>query len=555
MARTIRLATSATALLFIAAAVAFVSPAAAAKIDIGTLTYWLGDASTAGSQDGTGTGSSGAHFNLPGGCGVDKDGNVYILDTDNAVIRKVAAGTSTTHIVAGRDGEPADEAGTGTDAQFKSVVAMAFQPSGTIAYLLDSSAHRVLKFTVASALVETFAGDGTPGTQEGIGELARLNSPSAAVVSRDGASLFVTERDAQRVRKFSLNNGQSSNFAGTAGAAGDATGTGAAARFNGPLGIARNGASMLYVADSNNRKIRTLTMSNAAMATLTGTGEAGSRDGSKANAQFVLPRHMVVGHRGDYLYVADGNVVRRVDVVSGYVDTVAGDGTIGWSSNANTIKGKLQATVGLCIRASSSESTMYITGAHSVSYVQEHYTITKTLPATPPSPNEPPTPTSAPPAAAVTGSISISGSAWATVLDNDATQVSLKNALVADFALLLGLDASAIHIDNVERNNDGELVVDFHITDESGAIDREAVANKIQTQADTAEFLDATLLVYRTAAPTGSIVVTGVSADAQVDVEPTSTPAPKKNLGAASPVYFYSAMISSLLLALVPAVM
>ena len=113
---------------------------------------------------------------------------------------------------------------------------------------------------------------------------ARFSSPTGAVVDIAG-NLFVTDSGNHTIRKITL-AGLVTTFAGTAGAAGSTDGSGSAATFNNPTGIAIDISGNLIVADSGNHTLRKITAA-AVVSTLAGTaGAAGSTDSTRATARF-----------------------------------------------------------------------------------------------------------------------------------------------------------------------------------------------------------------------------------------------------------------------------
>jgi len=116
------------------------------------------------------------------------------------------------------------------------------------------------------------------GTPDGIGAAARFNWPCGVAVDGTG-NVFVSDTNSNTIRKITP-MGVVTTLAGTAGSDGSADGTGAAARFNSPSGVAVDGAGNVFVADSNNNAIRKITPTGV-VTTLAGTaGSAGSADGT-----------------------------------------------------------------------------------------------------------------------------------------------------------------------------------------------------------------------------------------------------------------------------------
>ena len=155
------------------------------------------------------------------------------------------------------------------------------------------------------AVVSTLAGAaGSIGSADGPAGVARFNNPFGVAVDAAG-TVYVADASNQTIRKITP-AGAVSTLAGTAGSAGSADGTGAAARFSNPSGVAVDAAGAVYVADTNNHTIRKISLAGA-VSTLAGTaGIFGSANGTGAAARFNNPSGVAVDAAGA-VYVADRN--------------------------------------------------------------------------------------------------------------------------------------------------------------------------------------------------------------------------------------------------------
>ncbi|MBI5137866.1 MAG: hypothetical protein HZA24_11115 [Nitrospirae bacterium] len=171
--------------------------------------------------------------------------------------------------------------------------------------------------------VAPFAGEGVAGFRDGPREAARFNWPTAVAVTPDW-SVYVADFGNHRIRRVDP-GGRVTTLAGS-GADGFADGTGPAAAFSGPNGLALGPDGALYVADAGNARIRRVAL-DGAVTTVAGDGVRGVRDGPAARARFVYPTGLAFDRKG-LLYVVDrwaNNV--RVVTPEGVVGTLAGDGT------------------------------------------------------------------------------------------------------------------------------------------------------------------------------------------------------------------------------------
>jgi sugar lactone lactonase YvrE len=172
--------------------------------------------------------------------------------------------------------------------------------------------------------VVTIAGNGTLGFADGNIADARFYQPTGIALDTDG-NMYVADSENHRIRKITP-GGTVSTLAGS-GTSGSAEGVGTAAQFNSPRAVAVDAAGNVYVADGLNHKIRQITPAGE-VSTLAGSGAYGFADGDGVNAKFYFPKGIALDASGN-LYVADdiNHRIRKI-TPTGTVTTIAG-GTSG----------------------------------------------------------------------------------------------------------------------------------------------------------------------------------------------------------------------------------
>lgn len=295
-----------------------------------TLAPFAGNMSTSpGNTDGTGPN---ARFNFPYGVATDSAGNTYVADSRNRTIRKITPAGLVTSL-AGNSKTSGSIDGTGAAASFSYPVGIATDSVGNL-YVTDgygagnTNNYTIRKITPAG-IVTTLAGvPGVAGFADGTGAAASFNGPTGIATDSAG-NVYVADTNNSTIRKITP-AGTVTTVAGTAGQTGSADGSGVAARFSGPQGIATDSFGNLYVADSGNNTIRKIAATNlfapvAIVTTLAGTaGQRGSADGSGAAASFNHPYGIATDSAGN-IYVGDsGNYTVRKITPTGVVTTLAG---------------------------------------------------------------------------------------------------------------------------------------------------------------------------------------------------------------------------------------
>lgn len=269
-----------------------------------------------------------AQFNQPQALLADGDG-VLIFDGGNLRLRRLAGGQVSTVAALGSQHTtvktPPD--GNGLDPRLGSPGGMAWLPDGRLA-VADTGNHlvRTLRLAAGGAQLDTWAGAGVAGLADGAGLDARFALPEA--LAADGQGNVIVADTANHALRWLTPDGRTTTLAG--GAAGFADGPAAQARFNAPGGIAISAdGRRIVVADRNNHRIRELLKDAGGKwtaRTLAGSGQAGRADGTGSAASFRLPAGVALAPNGDVLVAdTDNNLIRRIDT-DGRVTTVAGSG-------------------------------------------------------------------------------------------------------------------------------------------------------------------------------------------------------------------------------------
>src|SRR5215813_8779914 len=302
------------------------------------VTTIAGAAGTSGYTDGNGPD---ARFKRLSGIAVGPDDSIYIADAGNQRIRmaRPSAGNAptvwTVSTVAG-NGTAGFADGAGAAAMFNNPQGVTVGPNGLV-YVADTANNRIRRIAT-DGTVTTLAGDGTPGLQNGAGNQARFNAPQGVAVDNSG-NVYVADTGNAAVRKID-SGGTVSSLAGD-GSIGSNDSPGA--RFDGLVGIAVEGQNIyVYLADSGNHRIRRLDVSGTVI-TVAGA-ERGFKDGSAAQARFAEPSGIAIDSDGQIVIAdAVNSLIRSVDpnlATSGSnqaVTTLAGTGIRGLTDGSGNV--------------------------------------------------------------------------------------------------------------------------------------------------------------------------------------------------------------------------
>jgi len=256
-----------------------------------------------------------AAFNHPQGMALAGD-ILYVADTENHLLRAIDLGARTVATVAG----------TGIQSHFRAdggdALTSALNSPWDLAlvggYILIAMAgpHQIWLYDPDEQKVGVFAGSGAEARVDGTLAESAFAQPSG--IATDGAYLFVADSETSSIRQIDIMEGEVATLAGLdLFEFGDVDGTGETVRLQHPLGV-EYGDDALYIADTYNSKIKRLDLSTGAVRTIAGTGTAG-------NADSALYEPGGLSLAGDTLYIADTNnhAIRRLDLTTGALSTLA----------------------------------------------------------------------------------------------------------------------------------------------------------------------------------------------------------------------------------------
>jgi hypothetical protein len=289
----------------------------------------------AGGGVGDGDSATSAILFQPLGTATDAAGNVYIADAQNNRIRKVATNGIITTVAGNGVAGYSGDGGAATNAELSFPSGVSIDGAGDL-YIADQGNNRIRAVTPDGTIL-TIAGNGTAGYSGdgGAATNAELSFPSGVAI--DGAgNLYIADSQNNRIRKVAAGvlTPTITTVAGngTAGYAGDGGGA-SSAELSYPYGLAFDATGNLYIADSGNSVVRKVA-TNSTITTVAGNGTEGySGDGGAAtSAELDAPISVTIDGVGN-LYIADNGNNRIRKVASGKISTIAGNGTAGYSGD------------------------------------------------------------------------------------------------------------------------------------------------------------------------------------------------------------------------------
>ena len=250
---------------------------------------------------GDGGPATAAQMNEPYEVRFDSAGNMYVDEMQNHVIRKVDARTRIITTVAGT-GAPgfSGDGGPAAKAQLRQPHSIAFDAEGRL-LICDIGNLRIRRVDLKTGVIDTWAGTGDRGpTPDGAPVSGTpLNGPRAITAAPDG-SLYLVLREGNAVYRIDSRAQRIYRFAGTGetGYTGD-NGPAKTARFAGPKGIAWAPDDSLYLADTENHAIRRIDLKTGTITTVAGTGQRGNDpDGDALHCRLSRPHGIFVDRSG-----------------------------------------------------------------------------------------------------------------------------------------------------------------------------------------------------------------------------------------------------------------
>ncbi|MEY2612967.1 MAG: Virginiamycin lyase [Planctomycetota bacterium] len=227
--------------------------------------------------EGDGGSALQASFNQPHEIRFDRKGDLYVVDMQNHVVRKIEMSTGIIRTVVGTgkpgyqgDGGPADR------AMLRQPHSIQFGPDGSL-FICDIGNHVIRRVNMDSGVIETFAGTGRAGPTPDAAPIVGtpLNGPRSIDFDSQG-DMWLATREGNQVFRLRMKEGRYEHIAGTgkSGTAGEG-GLAKTAELKGPKGIALDGAGNVWLADTESHRVRRIDAKTGVIETIAGTGQEG----------------------------------------------------------------------------------------------------------------------------------------------------------------------------------------------------------------------------------------------------------------------------------------
>jgi streptogramin lyase len=276
-----------------------------------------------------------ARLDQPFDVAIGPGGDLYFSDTFNHCVRRVERASGLINTVAGCGKKGfAGDGGAATEAMLNEPYGVALDQHGNI-FIVDRLNFRIRRVDAKTKKIETIAGDGQPRYfgDGGPANAASLREPNGIALGERDDKLFIADVADQRLRVVDLKTGQIATFAGTGRKvhSGD-RGPASQASLHGPRAVHVDHNGHVYVCEREGNSIRKIDASTGVIDTIAGTGAKGyAGDGGPATeATMNGPKELDVDLQGN-IYVVDteNQAIRRIDAKTGFMSTVAGNGSRG----------------------------------------------------------------------------------------------------------------------------------------------------------------------------------------------------------------------------------
>jgi sugar lactone lactonase YvrE len=295
-----------------------------------------------------------AGLNEPTGLNFDSNGDLYIADSKNHRIRKIAFASGIISTIVGTGSAYfSGEGSISVYASLNTPMSISFAGNGDI-LIADQKNLRVRKITNATNTINSIAGYGIVGSTNSLPGNLSVNFPRGLAFDSNN-NLYFADSENNKIRKINYSDGSILTVAGNgvAGGSGD-NGPAVNAQLNYPLDVALDPTGNIYFVDGNSYRIRMINVSSGIISTIAGSSPGFSGDGGPAiNAQ-MLPRGIAIAPNGD-IYIAEmaNNRIRKITVSTGVITTIAGTGIAGFSGDGGAaISANLSSPTNLIVNNS-----------------------------------------------------------------------------------------------------------------------------------------------------------------------------------------------------------
>lgn len=317
-------------------------------------------------------------INMPWGTAIDASGNIYVAGYADNFVWKINSTSGTKTAIAGTGAAAfSGDGGLATSAKLNSPSAVALDASGNV-YIADMGNMRIRKITVSSGIITTIAGTGAYDNSGNGGAASSASFMIPIGITLDGAgNIYIADAGDNRIRKINASDGKINVVAGNGatGYSGDG-GQATSAAINYPMGVTVSASGIIYIADTDNHRIRKVA-TNGVITTIAGNGTGSfSGDGGLAtSATLNGPGHVALDGSGNlYISDANNNRIRKINASDGKISTIAGSGTSG-NSGENVAATSAQLSVPQSVVLYGGSIFIASTNANTIRKMSNAYTL------------------------------------------------------------------------------------------------------------------------------------------------------------------------------------